>query len=131
MNPDRRLGRYLGMAFLVVFAGSVLSGVLSMSILDGPTAEALESIAQYPAQMRWSALIELCITSVGIVVLAALLYTVCKEQNPLLALVGPWLVVRRSDHTRSQHDRGVPSHSRERGIRRSGCLGIVSSRRAR
>jgi hypothetical protein len=41
------------MALLVVLAGSVLSGGLSMSILDSPTAEALERVAENPAKIRW------------------------------------------------------------------------------
>jgi len=38
-------------------------------------------------------MIDLCITSVGVVVLAVLLYTAVKRQNPVLALValGWWL----------------------------------------
>jgi hypothetical protein len=93
MKSDRRLGQYLGTAFLVVFAGSALSGALSASVLSGSTAETLENIADNSAQLRWSTMIDLCITSTGIVVLAALLYTVLRKQNPILALValGWWL----------------------------------------
>ena len=93
VSTDRRLGRHLGIAFLVVWAGSALSGLLWKPILDSPIAEALGSIGDNPAQMRWSAMIELFITSIGIVVLAVLLYAVVKKQNPLLALValGWWI----------------------------------------
>lgn len=93
MNTDRPLGRYLGIAFLVVFTGSALSEALSRSVFDGSTADTLRRIGEDPTQMRWSTMIELCITSVGIVVLAILLYAVLRKQNPLLALValGWWL----------------------------------------
>lgn len=94
MRVDRRLGRLLGTAFLVVWAGSILSGALSASIFSDYPAETLENIAQNPSQMRWSTMIDLCITSVGVVALAVLLFTAVKNQNPLLALValGWWLV---------------------------------------
>ena len=89
----KRLGRYLGIAFLFVWVGSVISGVLWKPILDSPIDEALADIGKSAAQARWSALIELFITSVGIVALAVLLYAVVKKQNPLMALValGWWI----------------------------------------
>lgn len=93
-NTDRRLGQYLGAAFLVVWAGSILSGALSAALFSDDPAETLQNIAKNSAQMRWSTMIELCITSVGIVVLAVLLYTAVRKQNPRLALVGlGWWVV--------------------------------------
>jgi len=88
MDEDRRIGRYLGIAFLFVWVGSVISGLLWKPILDSPIAEALGDIGESPAQARWSGMIELFITSLGIVVLAVLLYAVVKKQNPLMALVG-------------------------------------------
>lgn len=93
MSTDRRLARFLGTTFLVVLAGSVISELLASSVFSGATAETLESIADNTVQMRWSAMIELCITSTGIVVLAVLLYAAVKRQNPLLALValGWWI----------------------------------------
>ncbi len=93
MITNRRLGRYLGITFLVVFAGSAVSAALSASIFAATTAETLQNVAENSAQMRWSAMIELFVTSVGIVVLAVLLHTVVRRQNPLLALValGWWL----------------------------------------
>lgn len=87
MKIDRRLGRYLGAAFLIVWAGSILSGSLSASIFADSPAETLDNTAENSAQMRWSTMIELCITSVGIVALGALLYIAVRRQNPLLALV--------------------------------------------
>jgi hypothetical protein len=93
MTMDRQLGRNLGTAFLIVWAGSILSGALSASIFSENPATTLQNIADNTAQMRWSTMIDLCVTSVGIVVLAALLYTAVRKQNPLLALIalGWWL----------------------------------------
>lgn len=89
----KRLGRYLGIAFLFVWVGSVVSGLLWKPLLDSPIEEALADIGESAAQARWSAMIELFITSVGIVALAVLLYAVVKKQNPLMALValGWWI----------------------------------------
>ena len=93
MRSDLRLGRYLGTAFLVVWAGSIFSGALSASVFSDNTSETLENIAANSAQMRWSTMIELCVTSAGIVVLATLLYTAVREENPLWSRValGWWL----------------------------------------
>lgn len=93
MSADRRLGRFLGAAFLVVWAGSIISGSLSVSLFSDRAAETLENIAENSAQMRWSTMVELCVTSVGIGVLAVLLYTAVKRQNALVALValGWWV----------------------------------------
>ena len=87
MDEDRRLGRYLGITFLVVFVGSILSEALTLSLFSDNTAESLENIADNSALLRWSTVMELCITSVGIVVLAALLYAALKHQHPLLAVL--------------------------------------------
>lgn len=89
----RRLGRYLGAAFLFVWAGSIASGALSASIFADDPAETLQNIADNSAQMRWSTMIDLCITSVGIVALATLLYTAVKRQNAPAAMIalGWWI----------------------------------------
>lgn len=86
MRTDRRLGRYLGAAYLWVFAGSLLSGVLSW-FLSGATGQALVGIAENPARTRLSALSELVITSVGIVALAVLLYMAVREGHRIASLV--------------------------------------------
>ena len=87
MDQDRRLGRSLGITFLVVFVGSILSEALTLSLFSDNTADTLENIADNTALLRWATVMELCITSVGIVVLAALLYAAVKHQNPLLAIL--------------------------------------------
>ncbi|NND02109.1 MAG: DUF4386 domain-containing protein [Acidimicrobiia bacterium] len=85
MDEPRHLGRYLGATLLVVFVGSVLSEALTLSLFSDSTADTLNNIADNTALLRWATVMELCITSVGIVVLAALLYATVKDQNPLLA----------------------------------------------
>jgi hypothetical protein len=93
MSSDRRLGRQLGTAFLVVWAGSILSGALAASIFSDNPSETLENIAANSAQMRWSTMIELCVTSAGIVVLAVLLFSAVREQSQMWSRVamGWWL----------------------------------------
>ncbi len=90
---NSRLGRYLGITYLVVFAGSVLSEAMTLSLFSDDTRDTLDKIADNTALLRWSAVMELCVTSVGIVVLAALLYTALKRQNPLLAVLALGLSV--------------------------------------
>jgi hypothetical protein len=94
MKTNKQLGRYLGITYLVVWAGSIISGALWTTVPVDGTVDALESIAADPTTMQVSAMVDLCITSTGIVVLAALLYTAVKKQNPVLALValGWWIV---------------------------------------
>lgn len=81
VDEPRHLGHYLGITLLVVFVGSVLSEALTLSLFSDNTADTLNNTAL----LRWATVMELCITSVGIVVLAALLYGAVKDQNPLLA----------------------------------------------
>ena len=90
--PDGRVPRYLGAAFLAVFVTSLVSGVLSGSVLVGSISEVLADISDSVAQMRASTVLQL-LTSVGIVVLASLLYAVLRDQNRIVALValGWWL----------------------------------------
>jgi hypothetical protein len=92
MESDARVPRYLGAAFLVVFATSLASGVLSGPILTGPIPAILANISNHLTQMRASNVLQL-LTSIGIVVLASLLYVVLKDQSRIVALValGWWL----------------------------------------
>jgi hypothetical protein len=89
----RPRGRYLGVAYLVVFVGSALSGALWPPLSSGITAEKLASVGENTTSLRWASVIELFITSVGIVVLATLLYMVLRHQDRLLSRValGWWI----------------------------------------
>lgn len=84
---NRNLGRYLGAAYLTVLVGSALSGALWPALSDGISSDELLDAADNVTALRWGAVIELFITSVGIVVLASLLYLVLRETNRNLALV--------------------------------------------
>jgi len=93
MNTAKSTPRLLGAAFLFVFAASILSGLLLTSVVgSGSISDILVDIPGNLTLMRTSILIGL-VTSVGIVVLAVLLYVVLHKQNKIIALValGWWL----------------------------------------
>jgi hypothetical protein len=93
MAAGRHTPRLLGAAFLVVFVASMLSGaLLSSAVGSGSVSENLVSISNHLTLMRISILIEL-VTSIGIVVLAILLYVVFHKQGNIISLValGWWL----------------------------------------
>jgi hypothetical protein len=92
VGSDARAPRYLGAAFLVVFATSMGYGILSVPVLSGSISEILVKVSDNDAQFRASIILQL-LTSVGIVVLASLLYRVLRDQNRVVALValGWWL----------------------------------------
>ena len=76
MNSDKNTPRLLGAAFLIVFVASMLSGsLLNSAIGSGSISDNLVNISNNLTLMRISILVEL-VTSLGIVVLAALLYVV-------------------------------------------------------
>lgn len=87
MNSDNYTPRLLGAAFLFVFVASITAAVLSViTLLSGSITESFVNISNNLLQMRLSILVEL-LTSVGIVVLAVLLYVVLHNQNKIIAMV--------------------------------------------
>jgi len=93
MNTSKNTIRLLGAAFLIVFVASMLSGsLLNAAIGSGSISDNLVNISNNLTLMRISILVEL-VTSIGIVVLAVLLYVVFHKQNKIIALValGWWL----------------------------------------
>ena len=93
MNTSKNTIRLLGAAFLIVFVASILSGsLLNAAIGSGSISDNLVNVSNNLTLMRISILVEL-VTSIGIVVLAALLYVVLHKQNKIIALValGWWL----------------------------------------
>ncbi len=93
MNSDKNTPRLLGAAFLFVMVASILSGLLLTSVVGtGSISDILVNISDNPNLMRTSIVIGLA-TSIGIVVLAVLLYVVLRKQNKSIALValGWWL----------------------------------------
>lgn len=93
MNSDKNTIKLLGAAFLTVFVASLLSGaLLDSAVGSGSISDNLINISNNITLMRISILVEL-VTSIGIVVLAMLLYVVLHNQNKIIALValGWWL----------------------------------------
>ena len=93
MNLDRNPPRLLGAAFLFVFVASLISTQLLASVVgSGSISEMLVNISANLTPIRISILVGL-VTSVGIVVLAVLLYIVLRKQGKIIALValGWWL----------------------------------------
>jgi len=95
MRPGRlsEAPRLLGAAFLAVVLTSLSSGLIVTAVVgSGGTSEMLVGIANQPTLMRLSILGDL-VTSVGVVVLAALLYLVLRDQGRIIALIafGCWL----------------------------------------
>ncbi len=93
MNSDKNTPRLLGAAFLFVMVASILSGLLLTSVVgSGSISDILMNISDNLTLMRTSIVVGL-VTSIGIVVLAVLLYIVLHKQNKIIALValGWWL----------------------------------------
>jgi hypothetical protein len=93
MNSDKNTPRLLGAAFLFVFVASLISTQLLASVVgSGSISEILVNISASLTSIRISILVGL-VTSVGIVVLAVLLYIVLHKQSKIIALValGWWL----------------------------------------
>lgn len=93
MDSEKKVGRYLGFAFLYVFVGSVTADLLGRSLRSGTPTEVLEHVSGSLGRARASILVELLVTAVGIVVLGSLLYRALNRQNKTMALVafGLWL----------------------------------------
>jgi len=93
MTGPGNASRLLGAAFLAVVATSLGGGLLqSTAVGSGGTSQMLVSIASHLSLMRLSILADL-VTSVGIIALAVLLYTVLRNQSRIAALIalGCWL----------------------------------------
>lgn len=90
---NRNAPRLLGAAFLIVVFTSLISGLLLASVVGtGNISEILLNISKKTMLMRASILGDL-ITSLGVVVLAVLLYVILRNQGRVMALValGWWL----------------------------------------
>jgi hypothetical protein len=93
MNTSKNTIRLLGAAFLIVFVASMLSGsLLNAAVGTGSISDILVNVATNLTLMRISILVEL-VTSLGIIVLASLLYIVLHKQGKIIARValGWWL----------------------------------------
>src|SRR5713101_4908721 len=93
MTTRKHAPRLLGAAFLIVVFTSLGSGLLLMSAVgSGGMSDILVDISNRLTTMRIFILGDL-VTSLGIIVLAVLLYVVLNKQNKTIALValGCWL----------------------------------------
>ncbi len=93
MTTKRNVPRLLGAAFLIVVFTSLTSSLLLMSVVgSGGISDILVDISNRLTLMRIFILGDL-VTSLGIIVLAVLLYVVLNKQNKIIALValGCWL----------------------------------------
>ncbi len=93
MNSNKNTPRLLGAAFLFVIVAFSLLDVLAASVVgSGSISAILVNISDNLTLMRISILAGL-VSSIGIVVLAVLLYIVLNKQNQIIALValGWWL----------------------------------------
>ncbi len=94
MTSNNKAPRLLGAAFLIVVFTSLSSGLLLASAVgSGSISDILVNISNNPTLMRINVMGDL-VTSLGVIVLAILLYIVLNEQNRIIALValGWWLV---------------------------------------
>ena len=92
-NENVHAPRFLGAAFLGVVLTSLISGLLIMSATgSGSVSQILARVAEHVTPTRLSVVVGMA-NSVGIVVLAALLYIVLRKQSKVLAVValGLWL----------------------------------------
>jgi hypothetical protein len=93
MSTRANAPRLLGATFLVVIVTSLISGaLLSAAVGSGGVSDLLAHLADNVTAMRLSILAGMA-NSVGVVVLAALLYVVLEGQGRIVALValGLWL----------------------------------------
>ena len=93
MTTKKYVPRLLGAAFLIVALISLASGLLLTSVVgSGGISDILVGISNRLSLMRIFILGDL-VTSLGIIVLAVLLYTVLNKQNKIIALValGCWV----------------------------------------
>ena len=94
MNLDKNNIRFLGLAYLVQFVGSLLSDPLfGFASGTGTMSEKLVSISNNLILMRLSILAEL-ITSLGIIVMTIILYIVLQSQSKIFSLLALslWLI---------------------------------------
>ena len=93
MDSDNHTPRILGAAFLIVAVASIFSEILFISTLgSGSMSETLVNLSSNHMQMRITILINVG-ESIAIIVLAALLFTVLRNQSRNIALLAFGLYV--------------------------------------
>jgi hypothetical protein len=89
MNSVKNGSRILGIAFLLQFVSSVISGLVLKDALIAPgdIVETMANIADKPWLMKTFILTDM-VTSVGVIFLGVMLYVTLKKVNEAVALVG-------------------------------------------
>ena len=92
INSDKNIPRLLGAAFLFVFVTGLSDLLRTRVIGSGSISDILINISDNLTLMRIS-IMGILVSSIGIIVLAVLLYVVLHKQNKTIALValGLWL----------------------------------------
>jgi hypothetical protein len=88
MESNRGISRALGIAFLLQFATSIISGTIIRSAWEVPDdiAATMSNIAGNPGLFKINILLDMA-TALGIVFLGAMLYAALKKQYSMAALV--------------------------------------------
>jgi hypothetical protein len=93
MDTNKKAPRLLGAAFLIVVFTSLSAGLMHNSAVgSGNISEILVNISNNLTLYRISILVDM-VTSLGVVVLAGLLFVVLNKQNRIMAIIafGWWL----------------------------------------
>ncbi|HEY5159414.1 MAG TPA: DUF4386 domain-containing protein [Anaerolineales bacterium] len=87
MNSNPKTSRVLGLAFLMQFVTSIVSGMLLRSalIVPGDIGRTMVNIAGKPGLMRAYILVDM-LTALGIAFLGAILFLTLRKQNEKIAL---------------------------------------------
>ncbi len=93
-NSDNKVSRVLGVAFILQFVTSIISGMAlnSALIVPGDAVGSMTNIANNVMLMRLYILVDM-ITAMGIVFLGAMLFITLRKQNEKMALVGLGLYI--------------------------------------
>jgi hypothetical protein len=88
MNTNKT-SRMLGVAFVLQFVTSIVSGMLLRPrwFVAGDIAQSLRSIAENPSLLRFCILLDM-LTALGVIFLGAVLFVTLRKQNEKLALTG-------------------------------------------
>jgi len=88
MYSVSKTSRILGVAFLLQFSTSFISGVVISQalIVPGNISESMIKIANNPGLMRADILLDM-LTALGVIFLGAILFITLKKQNEIVALV--------------------------------------------
>ena len=87
MNPVNKTSRILGLAFVLQFVTSILSGTLLSQgwYVPGDITASLINIANNPALLRVNIIVDM-LTALGVIFLGCMLFLTLRKQNEKMAL---------------------------------------------